>query len=68
MEHKYKGIKKLKKIEDENQECYKCGIKGVPLYEDENIEGLYFCEECWSERFKTEEIENWGFEEEIPYE
>ncbi len=65
---KPRSVKDLKKIEDRNEECYKCGVKNVPLYEDENIEGLYFCEDCWSERFKTEKIEEWGFEEEIPYE
>lgn len=63
-----KNLKFLKKKEGKETECYKCGKTGIAVYEDPNIEGLYFCEECWSERIKTEEIEEWGFEEEIPYE
>ncbi|WP_297453951.1 hypothetical protein [Persephonella sp.] len=63
-----KSLKNLKKLEGKNTECYKCGAKGIPVYEDPNIEDMYFCEKCWEERLKTEEIEDWGFEEEIPYE
>ncbi len=58
--------KNLKKIENKNEECFKCGKKGV-LYEDPNIEGLFFCKECWEERVKTEKLEEYGYEEEIPY-
>jgi len=57
---------KLKKIEKEDEECFKCGSK-KELYEDPNIEGLIFCKECWEERIKTEKLEDWGMTEEIPY-
>ncbi|WP_456401168.1 hypothetical protein [Persephonella sp.] len=56
----------LKKTSEKDY-CYKCGSYEF-LYEDPNIEGLCFCEKCWEERIKTEEIEEWGFDEEIPYE
>ncbi len=61
-------LENLKKIEGKNTDCFKCGKQGVPVYEDPNIDNLFFCEKCWQERIKTEEIEEWGFEEEIPYE
>jgi len=61
-------LENLNRLEGNNTECYKCGVQGVPVYEDPNIEDLFFCEKCWQERIKTEEIEEWGFEEEIPYE
>ncbi|ACO04378.1 MAG TPA: hypothetical protein DEP48_01605 [Persephonella sp.] len=60
------NLEDLKKTE-KKEECFKCGVVAI-LYEDPNIEGLYFCEKCWQERIKTEEIEEWGFDEEIPYE
>ena len=59
-------LEDLKKTKD-REECYKCGKIAI-LYEDPNIEGLFFCEECWKERFKTEELEKMGYDEEIPYE
>lgn len=62
----YKKIKELKEIKDPNLECFKCGAKGT-LYEDPNIEELYFCEKCWEERFKTQELEKYGYENELPY-
>jgi hypothetical protein len=33
--------KNLKKVEDPNAECFKCGAK-EEIYEDPNIEGMYF--------------------------
>ena len=62
----YRNIKHLTKIEKPDIECFKCGKKGV-LYEDPNIEELYFCEECWEERFKTELLDRYGYDEEMPY-
>ena len=62
----YKHIKHLTKIEKPDIECFKCGKKGV-LYEDPNIEELYFCEECWEERFKTELLDRYGYDNELPY-
>jgi len=56
---------KLKRT-DEKDYCYKCGAYDF-LFEDPNIEGLFFCEKCWKERFKTEELEKMGYDEEIPY-
>ena len=58
-------LENLKKTE-KKEECYKCGKLAI-LYEDPNIEGLFFCGECWKERLKTEELEKMGYEEEIPY-
>ncbi|NPA13503.1 MAG: hypothetical protein GXO45_05915 [Aquificae bacterium] len=52
----------------EKGECFKCGKKDTKVMEDPNIEGLFFCVDCWEERIKTEQIEKWGFDEEIPYE
>ncbi|WP_457625783.1 hypothetical protein [Persephonella sp.] len=63
-----KDLKFLNKKSGKDTECYKCGASGVPVYEDPNIEDLFFCEKCWEERIKTEKVEEWGFEEEIPYE
>ena len=63
----YKNVKNFKKVENPDLERFKCGAKGT-LYEDPNIEELYFCEECWNERFKTEKLEEYGYENEIPYE
>ncbi|WP_457640997.1 hypothetical protein [Persephonella sp.] len=60
------NLKDLKRTE-EKEVCYKCGLVDF-LYEDPNIEGLFFCKNCWQERIKTEEVEKWGFDEEIPYE
>ena len=42
---------------DKEEECYKCGKVAI-LYEDPDIEGLFFCKECWIERFKIEELCN----------
>ena len=58
-------LENLKKTE-KKEECYKCGKLAI-LYEDPNIEGLFFCKDCWQERIKTEELEKMGYEEEIPY-
>ncbi len=63
----FKNLKNLKKIEGEKAECYKCGKQGEPVYEDPNIEDLYFCAECWEERFKTEKLSEMGMEEELPF-
>jgi hypothetical protein len=59
--------KNLKKVEDPNAECFKCGAK-EEIYEDPNIEGMYFCKNCWEERIKTEILTELGMEEEIPFE
>ena len=61
-----KILEKFNKIEDKNEACFKCGKIDV-LYEDPNIEGLYFCKECWKERLITEILEKHGYEDEIPY-
>jgi hypothetical protein len=58
--------KNLKKVEDKNTECFKCGSK-EELYEDPNIEGLVFCKKCWEERLITEKLTQMGMEEEIPF-
>lgn len=49
----------------EEKECLKCGCK-ESLKEDPNIPDIYFCEECWEEREKTEINEKWGYDESLP--
>ncbi len=63
--NKNSNINNLKRTEEKDY-CYKCGDYTY-LYEDPNIEGLFFCNKCWQERFKTEELEKMGYDEEIPY-
>jgi hypothetical protein len=31
-----------------------------------NIEGLFFCANCWEERERTEINEKWGYDESLP--
>lgn len=49
----------------EEKECFKCGSK-KNLKEDPNIEGLFFCANCWEERERTEINEKWGYDESLP--
>ena len=58
-------LSKLKRTEKKDY-CYKCNTYDY-LYEDPNIEGLFFCSKCWEERSQTELLEKYGYEEEIPY-
>jgi len=65
MSDKNFNISKMKKSEEKDY-CFRCGAYEF-LFEDPNIEGLFFCKNCWLERVKTEDLEKMGYDEEIPY-
>ncbi|HEY4682543.1 MAG TPA: hypothetical protein VIH17_04755 [Candidatus Acidoferrales bacterium] len=49
---------------DEKGSCMKCGAT-EDLRPDPNIEGMYFCGECWKEREKLEWAQKHGYADEF---
>lgn len=49
---------------EEKRSCMKCGAT-EDLRPDPNIEGMYFCGECWKEREKLEWAQQHGYADEF---